>query len=75
MFIFVLPFINNIKKMKWNYDSCGEYIEYKKHIIIKQEHPMLNKYAIYKEDNDLELILITTCNCLLTCKKVINDSL
>ena len=59
--------------MKWYYDACGEYTMYKNHIVIKQEHPKLDKYAIYVEDYD-ELRFITTASSIEQFKAIINQS-
>lgn len=44
--------------MKWMYDAVGEYCEYNGYTIVKQSHPFLLKYAIFKElaDETLEFI-------------------
>lgn len=57
--------------MKWYYDACGEYTEYKQHVIIKQDHPKLDKYAICVDDED-ELKFITTASSIEQFKEIIN---
>lgn len=65
--------------MKWYYDACGEYTLYKRHVVIKQEHPKLDKYAIYFEEVDRlpepVLTLFTTTSPIEQFKQIINDKI
>lgn len=59
--------------MIWKYGACGEYTEYKHHVIIKQIHPNLERYLICKELENLELENITTASNLKSAKETINE--
>ena len=58
--------------MKWYYDACGTYTEYKGYTIIKQEHPNLERYAIYMDCGE-ELQFIATASNVQQFKEIIND--
>lgn len=58
---------------KWNYDACGLYLDYKGHVIIKQNHPNLEKYLICKENKDLELLDIATTSTLKGANEIITN--
>ena len=63
--------------MKWMYDACGKYCMYKKFVIVKQIHPSLSKYTIYKENSYPcgklgNLIFIDSTDTLLSAKQIIN---
>ncbi len=57
--------------IKWKYDACGEYCDYHNYVVIKQEHPRLDKYLICREDERGELHTITTTNSMSEFKKTI----
>lgn len=59
--------------MQWLYDACGTYCIYKSYLIINQEHPKLDKYAIYKEAKDLSLVFIETASTMVLSKELINN--
>lgn len=59
--------------MIWLYDACGTYCIYKKHLIINQEHPKLDKYAIYLEVKDLSLEFKGTASTMVLAKELINN--
>lgn len=61
--------------MIWLYDACGTYCIYKQYLIINQEHPNLNKYAIYKEADNLSLIFQGTASTMKLSKELIDELL
>jgi len=42
--------------MKWKYDACGTYADYRGYTIIDQQHPKLIRFQVTKENNKGELI-------------------
>lgn len=62
-------------KNKWCYGACGEYLDYKKYTIIKNDHPALLKYeiALSSDGSDYgDLIYVGQCSTLKEAKEMIN---
>jgi hypothetical protein len=59
--------------MKWLYDACGEYCNYKGYVIIKQDHPKLMKYALYREKYNKSLVFEGTACTLESIKDLVNE--
>lgn len=59
--------------IKWLYDACGEYFDWRGFTIIKQDHPKLLKYEITKEDPTTgELHHVAVCSTIKSVKETIS---
>ena len=61
--------------MKWQYDACGTYTDYKGYTIIDQQHPKLIRFQITKEDKNGELIHVGLASTITDAKLIINGTL
>jgi len=61
-------------KVKWKIGACGEYFDYKGFTVIKQDHPILEKYEITIENQySKDLIHIHTGETLGDVKLIIQN--
>ena len=61
-------------KLEWKYDACGEYAEYRVFLIIKQDHPKLDKYLLAFEDENEEIRQIETASTLKYAKAILDET-
>lgn len=59
--------------MKWQYDACGTYADYKGYTIIDQQHPNLIRFEITKEDEGGELRHIGLASTIKEAKQIVNS--